>query len=827
MTVVPKKPSISKSLVSKNGFTKNNNEHRLAEGETAEKTRLKATQLTSNLSETLFSVDKTEIDLQQAFVGHERAKEALEFGLSMSAQGFNVFAMGEHGTGRQTLIKQMLTGLASERNTPDEWCYINNFDEAHIPIKLYVNPGDGKQLLQRMNKFIDELMDLFPGNFDNPSYQRQKSAIDREFNQKYDQAIAKVEDRALKDNVVLFEENGEVGFSPLVDGKPLNDKEFAALDEPKRASFYQLLAELENFLSEQLLELPQWKRLSSDKLRTLKIDTAEQGIRPYLKELEHEFASNLGVLKYLTKVKAHVVDAVLDILVDESDDDALNDKERRKLMEERFLPNLLVTREPNAGAPVIYEQNPTFQNLFGHIDVSSYQGSSYTNYGLIRPGALHKANGGYLILDADKLLTQPLVWSRLKLALKTQQISIENPYAELSQSGSYSLQPESIPLQVKVILLGDDEIYYTLQDYDQEFTELFRVLADFDNHLEKTEDNLISYGKLIRQRALKHHYPEVSSAALVELIRYALRRGEHQQKISANIVQVNDLLDEANYCWQKQGSTGELEAKHISMALAAKQRRIGRLSETWLSEIKEQQLLISTEGRFVGKVNGLTVLTIGDSVFGTPARITTTVYAGNHGVTDIEREVDLGRSIHSKGVLLLTGYLGHKYGQKFPVAISANIAIEQSYGHIDGDSASMAELCALISAITLLPIDQSIAITGSINQHGEVQSIGGVNEKIEGFYQLCKDKGLTGKQGVIIPATNVINLMLNDDVIQAVEEGLFSIYAVESIDQSLELLMNTEAGVMNSTGSYPSKSVHGLALNKLSVFSNLLIAGDD
>ena len=792
----------------------------------ASQCKLNASQLSSTLSAALFSQKQHPSEIAQTFVGHNRAKEALEFGLSMSSVGFNVFAMGEHGTGRQTLIKQMLTALAKEQSPPVEWCYINNFDENHAPYNLYVNPGDGKQLLSRMNKFIDELMVLFPEIFDNPGYQRQKSAIDRDFNKKYDKAIAKVEEIALKSNVSLYEENGEVGFSPLVDGKPLNDKEFANINETDRAKFYQLLSELEVVLAEQLLELPLWKRESSDKLRQLKNETAEQAIQPYLTELEQEFINNQGVLKYLSKVKAHIVDASLEILVSD-DDDTPNDKELRKLMVERFLPNLLVPRDINDGAPVVYEQNPTYQNLFGHVDFSSFQGSSYTSYRLIRPGALHKANGGYLMLDADKLLTQPLVWSRLKLALKTGQVTIENPYTEFSQPGAYSLQPEKIPLQVKVILLGDAEIYYTLQDYDQEFTELFRVLADFDRHLEKSDDNLEAFGNLIRQRAFKHNYPEIDDEAVLELVRYALRRAEHQHKISANIVQINDLLDEANYCWNNSGAKGKLTAKHIAMALAAKKRRTGRLSETWLDEIKEQQVLISTEGEYVGKVNGLTVLEIGDSVFGTPARITATVYAGSQGVTDIEREVDLGKSIHSKGVLLLTGYLGHKYGQNFPVAISANIAIEQSYGHIDGESASMAELCALISAITLLPIDQGLAITGSINQHGEVQSIGGANEKIEGFFQLCKDKGLTGKQGVIIPKTNVINLMLNSEVIEAVACEQFAIYAVETIDQALELLMATTAGTMNSTGRYPRKSIHSLALEKLSYFAELLEGSEE
>jgi lon-related putative ATP-dependent protease len=793
---------------------------------TVDQLRLTPSQLTANLTEQLFSHSPKAAQTEQSFIGHERAKEALDFGLSMSAVGFNVFAMGEHGTGRLTLIKQMLSRLAADQKTPPEWCYINNFDDNHAPFKLYVSPGDGKQLLARINTFIDELIDLFPEIFDNPGYQRKKAAVDREFNQKYDEAISVVEETALKQSVILFEEDGEIGFSMLVNGKALDDKEFANLKEEQRTDFYKRLAILEDLLSEQLLELPLWKRVSSDKLRKLKHETAEQGIRPLLKELEHEFASNIGVLKYLSKVKEHVVDAVLEILADESNENP-NDKDNRKLMVEQFLPNLLVAREPEEGAPVVYEQNPTYQNLFGQVDFASFQGATYTSYRLIRPGALHKANGGYLLLDAEKLLNQPLVWAKLKLALKTQQISIENPYSEFSQPGAYSLQPEKISLQVKIVLLGDPEIYYTLQEYDQEFTELFRVLADFDRHLVKNDDNLIAYANLIRQRAHKHGYPYVANDALVELVRYALRRSEHQDKISSNIVQVNDLLDEANYLWAKQGVDSEITAEHINWALKAKQRRTGRMSETWLSEIKERQVLINTRGQKIGKVNGLTVLEIGDSVFGTPARITATVYAGSEGVTDIEREVDLGKSIHSKGVLLLTGYLGHKYGQGFPVAISANIAIEQSYGHIDGDSASMAELCALISAITHLPIDQSLAITGSINQHGEVQSIGGVNEKIEGFYQLCKDTGLNGSQGVIVPMTNMINLMLSQEVINAVEEGQFSIYAVEDIDQALEILMATPAGKISRTGRYPIKSIHGMVLDKLGKFSELLSGTDE
>lgn len=783
-------------------------------------------ELCADLPESLFSQSYVDNQIKQKFIGHERAKEALEFGLSMQANGFNVFAKGEPGTGRQTLISQMLAEFAEQQKTAEEWCYINNFDDAQAPHKLYLNAGEGKQLQTKINSLMDDLLDLFPEVFDNPGYQRKKAAIDREFNKRYDDAIEQVEEYAFSKDVVLYEEKGEVGFAPLVDGKPLDDKEFAKLDEQHRTDFYQLLAELETLLSESLLELPLWKRESSVAMRKLKFETAEQTIRPLIKELEREFSANIGVLKYLHQVKGSITEAVLDILVEESTDISRDDKACRKMMEEQFMPNLLVTREPNSGAPVVYEQNPTFQNLFGSLGYSSIQGAVYTNYSLIRAGALHRANGGYLLIDAEKLLTQPLIWSRLKLALKTGELQIEHPYAEMNMGGSISLQPEKIPLKVKVVLLGDSEIYYTLQEYDQEFTELFRVLADFDRHVVRNENNLKAYGILIRQHAQKHHYPNVTDAAVSLLVRYSLRKAEHQEKLSANIVQINDLLDEARFIWQKQGNTGDIEASQVKAALEAKAKRSGRLSETWLQEIKEEQVLISTEGSAIGKVNGLTVLEIGDNVFGTPARISATVYAGSQGVTDIEREAELGKSIHSKGVLLLIGYLGHKYGQGFPLSISANIAIEQSYGHIDGDSASMAELCALISSITKLPINQQIAITGSMNQHGEVQSIGGVNEKIEGFYRLCRDKGLTGQQGVIIPKTNRKNLMLDPDIVEAVDKGDFCIYAVENVEQAMEILLQQPAGEMKRGGRYPRKTINGMAMDKLKHLSDMINGAD-
>ncbi|MBB3168728.1 Lon protease family protein [Simiduia aestuariiviva] len=753
-------------------------------------------------------------------IGHERARAALEFGLSMAIPGFNIFAVGDTGTGRRTLISQALSAHAASLPAGAEWCYINNFDNPHAPQALWLNPGDGKALLSRINRFIDELLVLFPEVFENPAYQRKKKQIDRKFSQRYEEAIAAVEQEALANSVGLYEEDGSVTFAPLIDGQAVDDAQFAALSESDRNHFYQLLASLEERLSERLLELPVWKREAVGQLRKLKYDTIEQVVRPLLKDLGREYASHLGVQKYLREVKEHIADTLLDIIANE-DEENPDDRIFRHQLERKFLPNLLEARDPTQGAPVVFEQNPTFQNLFGVVDYNMAQGVLKTNYRMIRAGAFHRANGGFLLLDAEKLLNQPAVWQQFKLVLKTQQIQIEPPYGELGSTGAYQLQPEKIPLAVKVVLLGSPEVYYTLQQLDEEFAELFRVLADFDRHLLPTDDNLFAFSALVRERGRRLAYPSISDEAVALLARMAMRNAEHQRKLSANIQQWNELLDEAHYIWRTAGSEGDITASHVAKAREQKQYRTGRISEAMLEDIKERQVLISTEGRAVGAINGLTVYSVGDNSFGNPARITATVYAGKQGVTDIEREAELGRAIHSKGVMLLTGYLGHTYGQHFQLSISANIAIEQSYGQVDGDSASLAEVCALISAVTGIPIDQSLAVTGSINQHGQVQSIGGANEKIEGFFRLCRDRGLTGQQGVIIPKTNQMNLMLDDDVLAAVAAGQFAVYAVETIDQALELLLDTEAGEPDGNGGYPPASVHGKAMARLKALSAL------
>lgn len=764
--------------------------------------------------------------LKSTFIGQDRARDALSFGLGIEARGYNLYVMGEQATGRFTLVHEFIDKYVNKTITPDDWCYINNFEDEREPFSLRLVAGESKKLLKDMDNLIDELLDTFPAAFDNPGYQRKKVAITRKFDQGYDKVIDEVEQQAQKQGVALSEDGGTITFSPIVDGQPVTDAEFAKVSDPERQHYYQLIDELEDKLSEALIELPKWKRATAEKLRALKKETAEQGIRPLLKDLEHKYSSDLAILKFLRQLKPHLVETVVEILADDKKEDKHDEYDKRSILEEQYLPNIIVSHDLNSGSPVIYEPNPTHQNLFGQVEYTNIQGSVFTNYRMIRPGAMHRANGGYLLLDVDKLIEQPYAWETLKLALKFGSLKMDLPQHDVGMVNSITLNPQQIPIDVKVVLLGSRDLYYNLQDYDDEFYELFRVLVDFDHEIPLDKKTLFDFVGRVRIQVKALGLQNISAKAMYRLVEYSLRLAEHQQRLSARFSDVIELLHEAKYFCKHQ-NTEELDVMHIEAALAAKTHRTGRVSEAVLDDIKQGQILIATQGVDVGKVNGLTVLEIGDSVFGTPARITSTVYVGANGVVDIEREVELGQPSHSKGVMLLTGYLGHKYAQLFPLTLSANIAIEQSYGHIDGDSASLAELVALISALTKMPIRQDLAITGSINQYGQVQSVGGVNEKIEGFFKLCQHRGLTGNQGVIIPKSNQVNLMLDKEVIAAVKAQNFHMYVVETVDDALELLMSKDAGILNARGRYPKGSVNYMAVSSLLNIANIVAGADD
>ncbi|MCH8532805.1 MAG: AAA family ATPase [Saccharospirillum sp.] len=776
---------------------------------------LNSEQLSAQVDLGHLNIETTE-DLEgtSGFLGQPRAKESLEFGIAMRGSGYNLYVMGESGTGRQSLVSKYVKDLADSQPSPNEWAYINNFDNPREPMTLELPSARGDDLLKAINAFIGDLMDTFPAAFENPTYQRKRSAIDKDFNQKYDAAMAIVERFANQHEVAVVADSNTVMLLPVIEGKALDETEFAQLPEELRLEFQRRINDIEEYLSEQLLELPTWRRTNSEQLRQLNIETVQQAIKPLLKELEVKYQSQLSVLRYLRAVKTHLPELILDLFAEELGIEVRSDQERKQTLQTYLRPNLLTQHEMNGGAPVVYEMLPTYQNLFGRIEYATQQGIPVTNFQLIRPGSLLKANGGYLILDAEKLLIEPFAWDALKLALKTKQVKMESPFLDVSLMHTITLSPMSIPLNVKVILIGSRDIYYQLQEWDPEFNELFRVPVDFDNFIPRsleTVDNLIlrikAYGEDKGLRPL-------TVAALERLIAFSLREAEHQSRLSAQVIKVFKVFAEADFLCRHQDDR-HIDVYHIDRALNAADYRNGRIADQMMLEIQEGTILIDTEGERVGCVNGLTVMEVGESRFGSPARITATVHVGAKGVVDIEREVELGQAIHSKGMMILSGFLGHEFGRNFPLTLSAHITMEQSYGHIDGDSATVAEYCALLSSIAQVPVKQSLAITGSMNQLGEVQAVGGVNEKIEGYFKLCELRGLTGQQGVIIPADNLKHLMLKQNVIEAVRNGQFAIYAVGHVYQAMELLTAKTQGTADANGNFAEGTLNGLAQKAL------------
>lgn len=781
--------------------------------------RLAPDELTSPFDPAQLSFSTTdELDPFRGILGQERAVEALQFGVAMPRPGYNVYVMGEPGTGRFSFVQRFLKAEGKRLPTPSDWAYLNNFEELREPRAVELTPGNGDDFIADIEQLIDNLLSTFPAVFEHPAYQQKKSAIDRAFNQRYDQALDAVERAALEKSVALYRDSTNIAFTPMKEGKALDEAEFAQLPEAEREQFHADISSLEERLNEELASLPQWRRESSNELRRLNEETITLALQPLLAPLVEKYNDNPGVCAYLQAMQVDLLKTVVDLLID----DAKTDTQRRKDLKEQYLPNLVIGHHATSGAPVIFEPHPTYDNLFGRIEYSSDQGALYTSYRQLRPGALHRANGSFLIVEAEKLLTEPFVWDALKRALHSRQLKMESPLADLGRFATVSLTPQVIPLNIKVIIIGSRQLYYTLQELDSEFQEMFRVLVDFDEEIPLRDDSLEQFAQLLKTRTSEEGMAPLTATAVARLATYSARLAEHQGRLSARIGDLFQLVSEADFIRQLAGDE-VTDRGHVERALKAKETRTGRVSARVLDDIMAGQILIDTEGAAVGKCNGLTVLEVADSAFGMPARISATVYPGASGILDIEREVSLGQPIHSKGVMILTGYLGSRYAQEFPLAISASIALEQSYGYVDGDSASLGEACTLISALSRTPLKQCFAITGSINQFGEVQPVGGVNEKIEGFFRLCAARGLTGEQGVIIPRANVINLMLDERVVEAVREGRFHIYAVRQADEALSLLVGEPAGAPDAQGRFPEGSVNARVVERLKDIAELEI----
>lgn len=741
-------------------------------------------------------------------IGQPRAVEAVRFGVGIERTGYNIFALGPAGTGKHSLVSQFLERRAATEPVPSDWCYVHNFEQPHRPRALRLPPGVGVQLRDDMKRLIEDLHTALVSAFESDEYRTRQRVIEEEFKEQQERAFEGLQQRAQERGFALLRTPAGLVFAPLRDGEVLPPEEFQKLPEAERKRLKDEVEALQEELQNIILQMPRWEREARERVRALDREVTNFAVGSLFDELRKKYADLAEVVDYLNAVQRDVVENVRDFLRPEEppSSDTSGPPMPYPLIRpsslRRYQVNVLVDHSISKGAPVIYEDNPTYQNLIGRVEHLAQMGMLVTDFNLIKPGALHRANGGYLILDARKVLLMPFAWEGLKRALQSRQIRIEPIDQMLSLISTVSLDPEPIPLDVKVALLGDRLLYYLLCELDPDFGELFKVAADFNEEMDRTPENQLLYARLIATQARREKLRPFDRSAVARVIEHSSRLAEDAEKLSARMRSIIDLLREADY-WAGEAGHPVVSAADVQRAIDAQIYRANRMQERLREEVLRGTILIDTDGAKVGQVNGLSVMTLGDYSFGHPSRITARVWMGKGEVINIEREVEMSGPIHSKGVLILSGFLGARYAADQPLSLSASLVFEQSYSGVEGDSASSAELYALLSAIAEVPIKQSLAVTGSVNQHGQIQPIGGVNEKIEGFFDVCKARGLTGEQGVLIPAANVKNLMLRQDVVEAVAVGKFHIYPIETIDQGIEILTGMPAGERDEAGNYP------------------------
>ena len=757
--------------------------------------------------------DTSELEDISESVGHERALEAIRFGISIPRKGFNLFLMGPAGTGKYTAVRDILAKRAAAEPTPDEWCYVNNFEHPEIPRALRLPPGMGSALREDMNHLLDTLRTAVPAAFETENYRARKQALEQEVKEKQQQELEKLQQEASENGVALLKLPSGLAFAPARNGEVLSPDEFEQLPESERKKTQQAVAALEEKLQTTLRQIQKHEQQGREKLRELDHSVATFAIAHLIEEVRQKYVDFAEVVSYLSDVQEDVIRNVDEFLARPEHPLAalmgisVPGDSRGSAFFRRYRVNVLIDHAGKKGAPVVYEDHPTYQNLIGSVEYMAQLGALTTDFNLIRSGALHRANGGYLVLDAHKLLLQPYAWEALKRSLLSSQIRIESLGQMLSLVSTVSLEPQPVPLNVKVILLGERLLYYLLSAYDSELSDLFKVAADFEEYMDRDNQRDLLYARTIARMAREEHLLPVDAGGVARLIERSSRLAGDSKKVLVHRRTLGDLLREADF-YARERKEAAVSAESVQHAIDAQVHRSDRVRDRYQEQILQGTILIDTQGEKIGQVNGLSVIDLGGFAFGHPSRITARVRMGKGEVIDIEREVELSGPIHSKGVMILSGFLAGRYAVDQPLSLSATLVFEQSYAAVEGDSASSAELYALLSALSGIPLKQSFAVTGSVNQQGQIQAIGGVNEKIEGFFDLCNARGLSGEQGVVIPASNVRHLMLRQDVVDAVRAGKFRIYAIETIDEGIEMLTGIPAGAPDASGKFPDASVN-------------------
>lgn len=789
----------------------------------------------------LFDFETTDdLDEFEGVLGQPRAVEAVKFGIGIEAEGYNVFALGPSGTGKHSLLKDFFEQKAEEKDVPSDWCYVHNFDEPHKPKAIEFPPGRGVEFRDDMDQLVDELTTALESAFQSEEYQNRRQEIRQEVQEDQEKALEQLRKKAEEEGFQLLRTPAGLGFAPVKDGEVVAPDALQDLPDEEREEMEETLSELQEELQRIMQQIPRLQRKAQEEMKKLNQEMANLAAGGLIEDLRQKYSDMDEVVDYLDQVEEEVVENVRDFLPQDNGqgamggrgqnpEAAMGDAGRGKPQLRRFKVNVLVDHSESEHGPVIDADNPTYPNLVGRVEHVPQMGALLTDFNLIKPGALHRANGGFLMMDARKVLLQPYAWEGLKRALRSGEVRIESPGQAYGLITTISLEPEPIPLDIKVALVGDRMLYYLLDQLDPEFGTLFKVMADFDQQMDRTAESQLSYARLLATLIRKEELQPFEKGAVARVLEHSARNVGDAEKLSTRMRNITDLLRESNY-WAKENGNGAVTAADVEKAIDAKIYRSDRVRERIQEAIERDTILIDTEGEESGQINGLAVMQLGEFAFGRPNRITARVRLGQGEVVDIEREVELGGPLHSKGVMILAGFMGARYAEETPLSLSASLVFEQSYGGVDGDSASSAELYALLSAIAEVPIKQSLAVTGSVNQHGQVQAIGGVNEKIEGFFDVCKARGLTGEQGVLIPQSNVKHLMVRSDVIEAVEAGEFHIYPVETIDEGLEILTGLPAGERGDDGSYPEGSINArvqAALNEMAQQRKAFRSGAD
>jgi lon-related putative ATP-dependent protease len=767
-------------------------------------------------------VSTAELEPNTGLIGQDRALEAIEFGMHMPSSDFNVFVLGPAASGKRTAVLSLLKGLAAGGQVPDDWVYVYNFDEPNQPRALRMPAGRARAFAKGMLGAIEELRAVIPALVEGDDYQARRRAIDAKYQAQQEEAFEAINAKAKAQNVAILRTPQGFAFAPMLDGTVIKPESFQmlpqAMQEEKRAQ----IAVLEKELAAILEAAPKADKLRREELRTLNEDVARRAVVNALDDVAAAMADLPHVITHLNAAGEDLVRNIAIFTTTQEENEApiktpvdvARDPRYR-----RYQVNVMVAadaRGAGGGAPVVEEINPVFANLIGRVDHIAVQGTLVTDFLLMKPGALHRANGGTLVLDARKLILSPFAYEALKRALKARRVKIEQP-TDLLTGGIGAVQtldPEPIPLDVKVVLIGDRELYYLLAQNDPDFLGLFKVQADFDDTITRTRDIDRDFARIIASIVREHGLTPVDASGVARIIEEASRMADDREKLSIEIGFVSDLVREADY-WARKAKRTTVTRADVARAVQAHTRRSDRLRDRAQETIDRGMVLVDVTGAKIGQINGLAVLQLGRFAFGRPSRITARVRMGQGRITDIEREAKLSGPLHTKGMMILWGFLAGRYAQDVPLAVAASLVFEQSYGGVDGDSASSTELYALLSALTDVPIKQSLAVTGSVNQWGEVQVIGGVNQKIEGFFDVCAAKGLTGDQGVLIPAPNAQNLMLREDVVEAVKAQRFSIYPVSTIDQGIELLTGVAAGQRGADGAFPEGTVNARVEAKL------------